>query len=94
MFLSRHVATAFFTFVWNVYGPPPPTAGNEAFRTDVGARSIVVNVKTLENPGFKPAPVEEANDLDESSYPYSFDLTITQRFESSDPMAVKASKAP
>lgn len=70
------------------------TTGNQAYRTDVGSRSIVVNVRTLENAAFKPSPVEEANDLDETSYPFSFDLTITQRFESSDPMAVKASKAP
>lgn len=68
--------------------------GNEAYRTDIGSRSLVVNVRTLENANFKPTPPEEAQELDEATYPFSFDLTITQRFESSDPMAVKASKAP
>lgn len=84
---TRDGISAIFNQVANI-------TGNEAYRTDVGARSVVVNVRTLENAGFKQTPVEEAAELDENSYPFSFDLTITQRFESSDPMAVKASKAP
>ncbi|WP_367874816.1 hypothetical protein [Luteolibacter sp. Populi] len=77
-----------------IFNEVASNTGNQAYRTDVGSRSVVVNVRTLENSGFKPAPSEEMLDLDETTYPFSFDLTITQRFESSDPMAVKASKAP
>ena len=68
--------------------------GNEAFRPDLPSRSLVVNVRTLENSSYKPGPEDEMNALDEATYPFSFDLTITQRFESSDPMAVTAAKAP
>ncbi|WP_338685584.1 hypothetical protein [Haloferula helveola] len=68
--------------------------GNEAFRTDLPTRSIVVNVKTLENSGYQPMPPEDSTMSMESSYPFIFDLTITQRFESDDPLAVTASKAP
>ncbi len=70
------------------------STGNEAFRTDTGSRTLVVNVRTLENASYKPGPTEEQSLLDEGSYPFSFDLTITQRFESSDPIAVKATAAP
>jgi len=31
---------------------------------------------------------------DESSYPFTFDLTSTQRFEATDPMALNVPKAP
>jgi len=68
--------------------------GNDAFKQDLPSRSVVVNVRTLENSSYKPGPEDEMNALDEATYPFSFDLTITQRFESSDPMAVTAAKAP
>lgn len=68
--------------------------GNEAFGTDLPSRSIVVNVRTLENAGFKPVPPDEAAASDESTYPFMFDLTITQRFEAADPMAINVAKAP
>lgn len=77
-----------------VFNQVADATGNEAFRTTMGNRTLVVNVRTLENSTYKPAPVEEASILDEGTYPFSFDLTITQRFESSDPMALKASAAP
>ena len=69
------------------------TTGNASFKTDLPSRSLVVNVRTLENALFRPAPPDAATD-DESSYPFSFDLTITQRFESSDQLAVILAKAP
>ncbi len=31
---------------------------------------------------------------DESTYPFTFDLTITQRFEATDPLALAVPKAP
>ncbi len=69
--------------------------GNTAFQTNLSSRSIVVNIRTLENNQFKPLTViDEFSDGDETTYPYTFDLTITQRFESADPMAVLAAKAP
>ncbi|MCH7227147.1 hypothetical protein [Haloferula sp. A504] len=68
--------------------------GNQAFRTDLPTRSIIVNIKTLENAGYKPKPPEEVIMTDESSYPFLFDLTITQRFEADDPLAVSSSTTP
>lgn len=68
--------------------------GNQAFRTDLPTRSIIVNIKTLENAGYKPKPPEEVTMTDESTYPFLFDLTITQRFEADDPLAVSSSTTP
>jgi hypothetical protein len=68
--------------------------GNTAFNPAIGNRSLVVNVRTQENSGFKPIPPEEAHVTDESTYPFTFDLTITQRFEATDPLALNVAKAP
>lgn len=68
--------------------------GNPAFNPALGNRSLAVNVRTQENSGFKPLPAEETYDTDESSYAFNFDLTITQRFEATDPLAVNVTKAP
>jgi hypothetical protein len=68
--------------------------GNPSFRTELPSRSLVVNVRTLENGIYRPGPVDDFSGLDEATYPFSFDLTITQRFESSDLMAVTAAAAP
>ncbi|MEM1085051.1 MAG: hypothetical protein AAGI48_13145 [Verrucomicrobiota bacterium] len=68
--------------------------GNQSYRTDLPSRSVVVNVKTLEHAAYKPAPPEEMVAADETTYPFMFDLTITQRFEAADPMAINVSKAP
>ncbi len=68
--------------------------GNQAFATDLPSRTLIVNLRTVENSAFKARPVEELTDTDESTYPFSFDLTITQRFEASDPMALTVTKAP
>jgi hypothetical protein len=68
--------------------------GNGAYSPTTGNRNISVNVRTQENTGFKPLPPEETIMSDESSYPFTFDLTITQRFEATDPMALNVPKAP
>ena len=68
--------------------------GNPAFNPTLGNRSLAVNVRTQENNGFKPVAADEIFDTDESTYPFTFDLTITQRFEATDPMAMNVSKAP
>ena len=77
-----------------VFNEVAKVTGNDSFRNDLPSRSIVVNVRTLENAGYKPIPPEEADQSDESSYPFMFDLNITQRFEAADPMAINVSKAP
>jgi hypothetical protein len=68
--------------------------GNTAFNPAIGNRSLSVNVRTQENSSFKALPAEEIFDTDESTYAFSFELTITQRFEATDPMAIIVSKAP
>ena len=70
------------------------STGNTAFNLVGGSRSIAVNVRTQENNRYKPSINEEITDTDDSSYPYAFDLTITQRFEASDPISINASKLP
>lgn len=68
--------------------------GNSAFSPNVGNRNIVVNVRTQENAQYKPTPPEEADNADDKTYPFTFDLTITQRFEATDPMSINVAKAP
>ncbi|MBC7979088.1 MAG: hypothetical protein H7Y36_00825 [Armatimonadetes bacterium] len=68
--------------------------GNAAYDPAPTTRTIVVNVKTQENNMFKQMPMEDITDADESTYPFTFNLTITQRFESADPLAIAAAKVP
>jgi len=68
--------------------------GNPAFDPDLPSRTLIVNMRTHENGAFKLHPSGKTNDSDENSYPFAFDLTITQRFEATDPMAVITAKAP
>ncbi len=68
--------------------------GNLAYDPEPKTRTLVINVKTQENPTFKQLPQEEIVDSDESTYPFGFNLVITQRFESADELAIPAGKAP
>lgn len=68
--------------------------GNSAYLPDIGNRSITVNVRTQENSAFRPVSFEELVETDETTYPFTFDLMITQRFEATDPMAITVPKAP
>lgn len=68
--------------------------GNQAFRTDLPTRSVFINVKTQENGAYKPMPPEAMVVTDPTSYPYNFELTITQRFEADDPLALNVAAAP
>ena len=68
--------------------------GSPAYDPSVSTRNLLVVVRTQENSGFKPLPLEEANIADESTYPFSFDLTVTQRFEATDPLAIMTMKVP
>jgi len=67
---------------------------NSAYSPTARTRSLAINVRTQENSSFKPLPAEETIDTDESTYPFIFDLTITQRFEGTDPLAINIDKAP
>jgi hypothetical protein len=84
---TREGISAYFSEIARV-------TGNSAYSPNIGNRRLTVNVRTQENPGFKSIPPEEARDADESTYPFTFDLTITQSFESTDPMAINVAKAP
>ena len=66
---------------------------SDAFRNDIGNRNISVNVRTRENGMFRDIPFEDVVMTDTSTYPFTFDLTITQRFEATDPMAVSVRSA-
>ena len=68
--------------------------GNLAFDPAPTTRTLVVNVRTQENSSFRQMPLEEITDSDDATYPFTFNLTITQRFESADPLAITTSKAP
>ncbi len=76
------------------FGEIARITSNEAFDPEIGNRNITVNVRMQENNSFKPVPLEETSIADESSYPFTFDLTITQRFEATDPLAIAVPKAP
>jgi hypothetical protein len=76
------------------FGEIARVTSNSAFNPNIGNRNITVNVRTQENPSFKPTPPEESSASDDSTYPFTFDLTITQRFEATDPLAVTVPKVP
>jgi hypothetical protein len=68
--------------------------GNVSYEADSGTRSIVVNVRTMENSGFRGVTAEDYAAGADNTYPFTFDLVISQRFESSDPLALKVAAAP
>ncbi len=84
---TREGVTAHFAEVARI-------TGNDTYSPSAGQRSLVVNAKTQENTSFKPVPPEEASNVDPSTYPYSFTLTISQRFEAADPLGINVAKAP
>ncbi len=67
------------------------TIGDDSFRINLGNRSVVANVRTRENSSFRQRPAHDIINLDDSTYPLIFDLTITQRFETTDPLALNVS---
>lgn len=73
--------------------------GNEAFRTDIGTRNLVVSIRTQENSDFQqggppPSAVVAGAPPIDNSYPFTFNLEISQRFEATDPEAVLTAQAP
>ena len=71
--------------------------GNQTFRTDIGTRSLLVSVRTSENSAFRRGSAPGgplAGPAAEATYPFTFNMDVTQRFEATDPTAVLTSKAP
>ena len=68
--------------------------GAQCFRSDLSTRNILVNIRTMENSAFRDTPPEEVDDTSETSYPYLFELVITQHFSAEDPLALKVTSAP
>ncbi len=67
---------------------------NNSYIPNLGNRGLTVNVRTQENSSYKPNPSATANPADTTSYSLTFDLTINQRFEATDPLALNTTKAP
>ncbi len=68
--------------------------GNEAYRPDEPTRNITVSLRTQENRGFLSATPQDFASLADNSYPFTFDMVISQRFEPTDPLAIRATTAP
>jgi hypothetical protein len=84
---TREGAEAFFKEIADA-------TDNSSYRPGQANRNITLNLRTVENGTFKPETTGQSPLTDESTYPYTFDMTITQRFESSDPMALNVTAAP
>jgi len=68
--------------------------GNQAYRPDEITRNVVVSVRTQDNMQFRSATAQDFAANSDNSYPFSFDLIISQRFEPNDPVALKVTTAP
>ncbi len=68
--------------------------GNEAYRTDEATRHLSVRLSTQENRRFSPPTAQQIATMAESAYPFTFTLTITQRFAADDPLAIRNAAAP
>jgi len=65
------------------------STGNAAFSPELATRSLMVSISTVENRRFKEPP-GEASGTDETAYPLSFTMNLSQRFEATDPLALPA----
>jgi hypothetical protein len=68
--------------------------GDSSFDPTPTSRSLVVNIKRQENKSFKPRLAEEIHDSDPTTYSQMFELSIVQRFEATDDLAIPKAKAP
>lgn len=68
--------------------------GDSSFDPTPITRSLVTSMRIEENLNFRPRHVEDVVDSDPTSYPYKFELSIIQRFEATDPLAIPKAKAP
>tara|TARA_B100000809_G_scaffold214188_1_gene218850 strand:- start:1318 stop:1959 length:642 start_codon:yes stop_codon:yes gene_type:complete len=58
--------------------------GDESLRTDLDSRSLVVNLLASENKRYDPKLGRKV----ENNYPFMFNLIITQRISTEDPIAI------
>lgn len=84
---TREGIAAHFTEITN-------STGNTAYDPNLGSRHITVNIPIRENSSYKPSARIDSAVNNTSTYPYIFDMTITQHFDPTDPMAIRMSKAP
>jgi hypothetical protein len=68
--------------------------GNSAYDPLIGKREFTFSLPTQENSSYKPNGTVSEGFTDETSYPNSFVLTITQQFDATDPLAIDLAKAP
>ena len=68
--------------------------GDTSYDPTPKTRSIVVNLRTQENSNFRQLPAENIDNFDENTYSVTFSISITQRFEATDPLAIPTTKAP
>lgn len=64
--------------------------GDESLRTDLPSRTLVVNLLASENKRYAP----ETGTQPEQKFPFMFNLTVSQRISSEDPIAVPTIAAP
>jgi cell division protein FtsB len=69
--------------------------GNSAYNPVTASRRLLPPIMpTTENSSYKLSQIGSSSLTDESSYPQSFALTITQQFDATDPLAIDMAKAP
>lgn len=68
--------------------------GDSSFDPTPTTRSLGVSMKIQENPKFQPRSIEDIADSDTTTYSYNFELSIIQRFEPTDVLAIPKNKAP
>jgi hypothetical protein len=68
--------------------------GSSAYDPLIGKREFTFSLLTEENSTYKPNGTVSEGFTDETSYPNSFVLTITQQFDATDPLAIDMAKAP
>jgi hypothetical protein len=68
--------------------------GDSSFDPKPASRNLVTNLTIKENPKFLPRSVEDVQDFDSSTYSFTFELTIVQRFDATDTLAIPITKAP
>jgi hypothetical protein len=80
--------------IGKIFNEVAAVTGNSAFLPDIHNRTLVVSISTVENKRYKPSPSGTANPADETSYPLTFTLNLSQRFEGSDPLALPVASQP
>jgi len=77
--------------ITKVFSEVAEVTGNSAFAPEASSRSLIVSISKVENRRFKPPVAGASTPADETSYPLSFTLNLSQRFDASDPLALPVS---